>query len=93
MKKELTAVSLFCSGGIGDLALQKAGINVIVANELLEDRASLFEYNFPSCNVITGDINLNKSEIINLTKKILNGKELDFLIATPPCQGMSSNVK
>jgi site-specific DNA-cytosine methylase len=33
--KKLTAISLFASGGIGDLALRDANVEVLVANELL----------------------------------------------------------
>ena len=87
----LTAVSLFCSGGIGDLALQKAGVDVIVANELITERASVFSYNFPNTSMVAGDIWEVKNSIIDQAKKILGGSELDFILATPPCQGMSKN--
>ena len=61
----LTAVSLFCSGGIGDLALQKAGVDVIVANELITERASVFSYNFPNTSMVAGDIWEVKNSIID----------------------------
>jgi len=85
------AVSLFSSGGIGDLALIKDGIDVVVANEFLEDRASLFSANFPDANMMTGDIWELKDEIISSALDKLDGEELDFILATPPCQGMSKN--
>lgn len=85
------AISLFASSGIGDLALRAAGLKVILANELVEERAELFEVNFPESEMIRGDIWAAKSKIISRTKALLNGEELDFLIATPPCQGMSKN--
>lgn len=89
--KSLKAISLFASGGIGDLALRENGIDVIVANELLEDRAKLFSYNFPETKMLTGDIWKLEEQIIKETKDRLGGEELDFLLATPPCQGMSKN--
>lgn len=89
--KQLTAISLFASGGIGDLALRENGVDVIVANELLEDRASLFRRNFPEAEMYSGDIWKLESTLINAVKKKLNDEELDFMLATPPCQGMSKN--
>lgn len=86
-----TAISLFCSGGIGDLAARAAGMKHLVANEMLEDRFQVFKYNFPETEMIAGDIWKKQDEIIKRTQTILNGKELDFAIGTPPCQGMSSN--
>jgi len=89
--RELTAVSLFAASGIGDLALNAAGATVLVANELLPDRAELFRTNFPETEVIIGDIRENIQIIIDTTKRKLEGRTLDILFATPPCQGMSKN--
>ncbi len=86
-----TAVSLFASGGIGDLALRENGIDVMVANELLNDRAALFSYNFPKATMLAGDIWQLEASIIQTAKAKLGSQELDFLLATPPCQGMSKN--
>lgn len=88
---QLTAISLFSSGGIGDLALDQAKINVLVANEYIYERAEVFKYNFPEVCMIQGDIWLKQAEIINQTQAKLKGKKLDFVLATPPCQGMSKN--
>ena len=87
----MTSVSLFCSGGIGDLAARAVGIDVLVANELLHDRCEVFKKNYPNASLIEGDIWSNQEKIINLTKAKLDGRQLDFVLATPPCQGMSSN--
>jgi DNA (cytosine-5)-methyltransferase 1 len=88
---KLTAVSLFACSGIGDLALKAAGVDVLVASELLPDRADLFRTNFPETKMITGDIRENIENIIATTQRQLKGKHLDILFATPPCQGMSKN--
>lgn len=86
-----TAISLFSSGGIGDLAAHALGIQVLVANELLPDRVELHRRNFPDTNVIQGDIWEKTEEIISATRSVLAGRTLDLMFATPPCQGMSSN--
>lgn len=92
MKEEpLKAISLFASGGIGDLALRANGIDVLLANELLEDRASLLARNFPEAQVIGGDIWEKRDEIVEITKSRLGSASLDLVLATPPCQGMSKN--
>ena len=87
----MKAITLFSSAGIGDLAVKASGIDILVANELLEDRVSLHRRNFPGTQMIDGDIWSKKGEIIETTLKLLGGEELDFLFATPPCQGMSRN--
>lgn len=84
------AISLFCSSGIGDLGLKANGVQTIIANELLPERAKLFQVNYPECKMFPGDIWNLKDEIISYYKT--NYQEPPFLIlATPPCQGMSSN--
>ena len=87
----LTALSLFASSGIGDLALSAAGGHLLVANELIPDRADLLRANFPHTEVITGDIREVASDLVQSTKERLDGRNLDVLFATPPCQGMSKN--
>lgn len=86
-----TAVSLFSSGGIGDLAVSAAGFEIIVSNELLEDRHALFEYNFPRASLYSGDLRELKTQIAEHALARLRGHDLDLLYATPPCQGMSKN--
>lgn len=87
----MKAVSLFSSGGIGDLALKKHSINIIVANELVEQRVQLHDRNFPETKMIQGDIWRVHNQIVAAASSILAGDELDFVLATPPCQGMSKN--
>ncbi|HVU75657.1 MAG TPA: DNA cytosine methyltransferase [Candidatus Paceibacterota bacterium] len=87
----LKAVSLFASGGIADLALEANGVHVIVANEIVADRASLYAHNFPDTKVLCGDIWDVKEELISNARQRLSGTELDIVLATPPCQGMSKN--
>lgn len=87
----MNAVSLFSSAGIGDLAIRKSGIKVLIANEIVQSRVNLFRRNFPETEMIQGDIWQVKNTIITEAKKRLNDTQLDILFATPPCQGMSKN--
>lgn len=82
----LKGVSLFSSAGLAEYYLKDIGINILVANELLEERANLYQMQHPETKMICGDI--LKDEIFNQIMK--NSPEnLDFLLASPPCQGMS----
>ena len=84
------AISLFSSSGIGDLGLKANGIDTVIGCELLEDRMKLFHNNYPSAKCFQGDIWSLKDEITEYYKATYT--ESPFLIlATPPCQGMSSN--
>lgn len=83
----MKALSLFAGGGIGDLALRSANVDMVVANELLEERADLVEFNFPDSTVISGDIWKSKDTILSACK----GHSIELVLATPPCQGMSKN--
>lgn len=85
-KKRLRGVSLFASAGIGETFFDKVGIDIIVANELLEDRANLYSNLYKNTKMIQGDILDN-----DIFEKIVSNStgKIDFLIATPPCQGVS----
>lgn len=84
------AISLFSSSGIGDLGLRANGIESIIGCELLAERMALFHNNFPSAKCFQGDIWTLKDDIIEYYNSTY--QEPPFLIlATPPCQGMSSN--
>lgn len=87
----MLAISLFSCGGIGDLALSASGFKVLVANELHKDRAMVFKKNHPETSMIIGDIKENKKAILDEAKFLLEGRKLDVVFATPPCQGMSKN--
>lgn len=84
------AISLFSSSGIGDLGLHANSINTVIACELVPERAKLFQTNNPNTTMFCGDIWKMENHIINYYRESFN--EPPFLIlATPPCQGMSSN--
>jgi DNA (cytosine-5)-methyltransferase 1 len=85
----MNILSLFSNVGFGEYYLKKNGFNVVVANELLQDRVDFYKTLYPdSQNVICGDIGENdiQSKIINTCKEV---GPIDIVLATPPCQGMS----
>jgi DNA (cytosine-5)-methyltransferase 1 len=82
----MIGASLFSSIGIAETYLQDAGIHIVAANELIRERAALYQTLYPESKMITGNIldgNVFKSLLKNTPEK------LDFLIASPPCQGIS----
>ena len=83
----INGLSLFANVGIAETYLDKVGVNIVVANELLKERAEFYEHLYPKCLMICGDITERKiyDRIISESKK----RNVEFLIATPPCQGMS----
>ncbi len=85
-KKRLTGLSLFASAGIGETYFKEVGIDIKVANELLEKRADLYRAINPETTVICGDI--TNDEVFS---KIIKScpEKVDFILASPPCQGMS----
>ncbi len=85
-KKRLKGVSLFASAGIGETYFKNIGIDIVVANELIERRANLYKAISPETDVICGDITDK-----NIFNKIIDScpEKVDFLLASPPCQGMS----
>lgn len=87
---KLNAISLFSSSGIGDLGLHANNIDTVIACELLKERMNLFQTNNPNTKCFCGDIWKLENDIVNYYEN--KYKENPFLIlATPPCQGMSSN--
>lgn len=81
----INGLSLFSNVGIAETYLKESGIDIKVANELLPERAKFYKHLYPDCNMICGDIYEKFDEILDIARK----NECKFLIATPPCQGMS----
>ena len=86
MKKRLKGLSLFAGAGIGETYLRDIGIDIATANELIEKRAKLYRALNPEVDMICGDI--TDSGVFSDVMAACSGK-VDFLLASPPCQGMS----
>ena len=85
-----SVLSLFSSAGIGELGIRASGLSILLSNELLKNRALLYQENFPETKSICGDIWELRNEICNSWTQ-LNSDSPFLIYATPPCQGMSFN--
>ncbi len=92
-----TYISLFSSAGVGCYGFKEESFYCVATVELLEKRLKVQEYNnkciYPS-GYISGDLTQKSTKDkvfseLELWHRGFNVKDLDVLIATPPCQGMS----
>lgn len=87
IEMKLNGLSLFASAGIAEMNLSQCNINIKIANELIPIRAKVHKFWHPNADIICGDITDKKikEEILNKSLK----ENIDFILATPPCQGVS----
>ena len=85
--KRLVGLSLFANVGIAEAYFESIGIDIKIANEINHDRARFYQDVYPHAHMVCGDITDDavRDAIVNESIK----KNVDFVIATPPCQGMS----
>lgn len=92
-----TYVSLFSSAGVGCYGFKEEGFYCVATVELLEKRLKIQSYN-DKCvyksGYICGDMTTQETKDkvfaeLDMWKKNFHVTDLDVLIATPPCQGMS----
>ncbi len=90
-KKTVNALSLFANVGIAETYLSDVGVDVVVANEIDSKRVSFYKHLYPKTNMIEGDITDEqvKRKIIDSAKE----NNVELILATPPCQGMSTAGK
>lgn len=84
----MKAISLFSGAGIGEFYLHRLGINVIAANEIVSKRAQTHSFFYPECHMINADI--TDANIQKTITEIALKNQIDIILATPPCQGLSS---
>ncbi len=92
-----TYISLFSSAGVGCHGFMEENFYCIATVELLERRLKIQKYNNKCCydsGYICGDMTADETkervlDELAMWKRGYNVKDLDVLIATPPCQGMS----
>lgn len=87
----LKGLSLFANVGIAEAYMKSIGIDILVANEIDEKRAKFYQDVYPETHMVCGDIT-DDSVRTSIVKEALD-KNVDFVIATPPCQGMSEAGK
>jgi DNA (cytosine-5)-methyltransferase 1 len=83
----LKALSLFANVGIAEAYFKEIGIDVVIANEIDVKRANFYKHIYPKTNMIIGDIT-NDIVRTNIVEESIKNN-IEFIIATPPCQGMS----
>lgn len=92
----MKALSLFANAGFGEIYFNSIGVDVVVANELHQDRCDVYRSLHPQTEVICGDITeeSTKTKIYDACPVAIFEEGIDLIIATPPCQGMSvANAK
>ena len=82
MDKKKTAISLFSGAGGMDVGFEKAGIQVLVANEIMPEASETYKANHQESRMINDDIN-------NVINELDKYSGVDFVFGGPPCQGFS----
>lgn len=85
--KRIKGLSLFANVGVAEAYLKEIGVDIVIANELIPKRAKFYEEVYPETTMICGDITDDEIRDKIISKAI--EQEVEFVIATPPCQGMS----
>lgn len=85
--EKLKGLSLFANVGIAEAYMKDIGVDIKVANELDPKRARFYQEVYPDTHMICGDITDDKIRDGIIAEAISEG--VDFVMATPPCQGMS----
>lgn len=87
---EITFVDLFCGAGGVSKGFELAGLKPIASLDFFHSACETHRKNI-NCEVIEGDITLDdvKEHLYEVVKDKLDGKELDVLHSSPPCQGYS----
>lgn len=82
MTNSLQAISLFTGAGGMDVGFEKAGINVLFANEIVKEAAETYEANHGQGIMVNDDVN-------NIIGSLGKFKGVDLVFGGPPCQGFS----
>lgn len=82
----MIGISMFSSAGIGETFLEDINVKIVAANELLEKRANLYKKIYPNSVMVQGDI--LEDDVFHQYIQSSPSK-IDFLLASPPCQGLS----
>lgn len=85
--KKLVGLSLFANVGVAEAYFKEIGVDMVLANELLPERARFYADTYPHCEMVCGDI--TNDNIRDVIVEKAKEKNVNFVMATPPCQGMS----
>lgn len=82
MADKIKAISLFTGAGGMDIGFERAGIEVVFANELMKEAAETYNANHRDGVMVNDDIN-------NVIGTLDRFKGIDLVFGGPPCQGFS----
>jgi len=87
----MKVISLFANIGVAEAYLDEIGVNVVLANEFVPRRAKLYSDIYPQTEMLCGDFTdpIVYSALVKRSKEL----KIDIVLATPPCQGMSTAGK
>ena len=88
MNKKINGLSMFSGGGIAETYFEEIGIHIAVANELIPERAEFYSHTHSNTQMICGDI--SDKSVFEHVMEAAEQAQAKFLLATPPCQGMST---
>jgi len=97
MEDKLTYISLFSSAGVGCYGFKQEGFDCIATNEIIERRLEvqkanskcLFDKGYIKGDILSNEVHDKIHNQIDFWRNKFKIKDVDVLIATPPCQGMS----
>jgi DNA (cytosine-5)-methyltransferase 1 len=82
-----TAVSLFSGAGLSDIGFSQAGFRFLAHVEIDPNRVEIGRANFSESQWLAADVR----EVGDQLVQAVDRPSIDLLVATPPCQGMSSS--
>ncbi len=84
--KTLNVASFFSGCGGFDLGFERAGFNIILANDFWDQAANTYKHNFKNTEFILEDIKkIDKSKLLDVLKR-KNVEKIHVVIGGPPCQ-------
>ena len=96
-KNPLTYISLFSSAGVGCYGFKLEDFECVASVEIIERRLNIQKHNnkcryesgYMAADIVIEETRQRIKQEVGFWRKNHGVKELDVLIATPPCQGMS----
>ena len=88
-RRPLTAISLFSDCGLSDIGYRQAGFELVAQVEREKNRAEIGAANFSNSRWYVDNVELVLDAVVDGFHE--SHHALDLLVATPPCQGMSSS--